>query len=339
MEKFKLRNNIRFFTKGVFPKKGFSTYTGLDLINLLEDNLKVLKTTDLPDHKHNIHLSDWNKKDVQIIPGAKKKEVDLIYVEDYKFYENPNKNDAHWISLDYKEGWKQKHHFGATLNSEHYIRGIKNTFLYNYINIPGEFIRKYMTRIIAKTTYQRFVEAIKEYKGTKISKLILIYEKYDKLYNDKIEEIKGNGRVNRTYAWRRDLFFYMTFTLKKLGYFNPVIDTNYTKLFFDGSHRLGVGSAVGYDVPVFTRITTKNVIDNKIWLITCAYFDDKAAIFGVSNQERKVYGYWVTDKDMESYFFKNNSNEEIILFSEQKIEFTEFILRYSNKEPDFIFHE
>lgn len=339
MERFKYKNNLKFFTQGVFQKKGFKTYTGLDIINLLENNLRVLNTTDLPDHKVKIYNRDWHKKDVQIIPGAQKKLVDIVYIEDYKFYENPNHQDANWISLDYREGWKQKHHFGATLNSEHYIRGMKNIFLYNYILIPGEFICKYMTRIIAKTDYQKFVHAMKEYKSNKINKLIQIYEKYDKVYNDVIEEIKGDGRVNKTYSWRRDLFFYMTFTLKKLGYFNPVVDTNYTKLFFDGSHRLGVGSAVGYDVPIFTRVTSSNIIDNKLWLITCGYFDNRAAIFGVSNEDRKIYGYWVKEEDMKNHFKVNRGPEQILLFAEQTISFSEFINKYSSLEPDFIFHE
>jgi hypothetical protein len=339
MEKFKVKNKLKFFTKNVFPKKGFKVFSGLDIIKMYERNLSELKHTNIKDHIHKIYDRQWHKKDVRLLgDGVIKPLVEIHYREDYKYYVNTSKDTSNWISLEPRKGWEEKSSFGAVLNSEHYIRGIKNTFLYVYTVIPGEFITKYMTRIIADADYQKFVHAMKEYKSTKITSLIKLYEKYDKFYDDEFEEIKGDGSVKKNNKWRRDLFFYMTFTLKKLGYFNPILETNISKVFFDGSHRLGVGPAVGLDVPMFIRASNSNIFDNTVWVTSCGYFNNKSILLGIDMNNNATKGYWISDNDMDKYFRINNDKDRIpVLNSSYNVQ--DIVERYIDLDPDFLFHE
>lgn len=312
MEKFKLTNKVKFFTKNVFPKKSFKIFSGLDVIKLYEKNLSVLKTTYLEDLTIEVTNPQWHKKDVQLLGNGIKKPLVEI------------KNSSE--------------KFGALLNSEHYIRGIKSTFLYVYVIIPGKFITKYMSRIIADADYQKFVHAMKEYKSSELSLLRKLYDKYDEIYDDEFIETKGSGVKKKNHKWRRDLFLYMTYTIKKFGYFNPVVETNISKVFFDGSHRLGVGSAVGLDVPLFLRASNSNIFDNTVWVTSCGYFNNKSILLGIDMNNNAVKGYWISDDDMNKYFRLNDDKDRIpVLNSSYNVR--DIVERYIDLDPDFLFHE
>lgn len=334
MEKFKINNKVKFFTTGVFPKKSFNVYSGLDAIKLFEKNIDTLKTTYLPSHKAIVKNDSWHKSDVKLLGEVPKRTIDLLYLEDVVYYESPL--NLNMVSLTPQLGFFKKHKFGTTLNSEHYIRPIKNTFLYVQVNFPGDFLRKYLTRIIAPADYQKFVVAMKEYKKSTIANLANIYHKYDNLYNDKFKYKKSNGDIVDLYKWRQDLFFYMTFTIKKLGYFNPVLNSDFHKVFYDGSHRLGVGSAVGYDFPIYLRASTNNYINKELWYCTPAYFNDKAILFSLDIENKILKIYWLDDDDIKSNF---KEVDEELLILETSNSFKLLVEKHSKREPDYIYYE
>lgn len=338
MKSYKLNSENKFFTQNVFTFKNFDIATGNSIIQKLEKNVELLENlTELDKHTSiNVQTKFWNHPKIKHVSQQTQKVVNLKVTASH----HKHQGESELYSLVSKPDFEYRLDINSHLTSEHYIRNFSNTSTFLYLNIPATFIQKHLSRIICETDYQKYVKALQEYNSNDPHELIKIYNKYDSIYNDLVLIHDGSKR----HTWRRDMFLYMAYSIKKYGYLNPIVSVTWSNVFFYGSHRTGVGPAVGRDVPVLILVEPQNVVDEKIWFTTASYFrNNEPVLFCADYIEKKLKGYWLKKDDFIEFWVpatnKEGKNPDNVSVFNPKKSYIDLIQLYQNKKPDFLFNE
>lgn len=248
MKEYKVRDKNDFMF-GTLPQfKNFEVYTGMEIYDILEDNINVLPK--FKDRNLSIYKREYSIP-IPVPKGFskyKKFHLALQNKLDEDVWFDPSSPKQY--SLVEKPGYRREQGFSTYLNSEHYIRSMKTSNLYLYLKIPYEFLREHLGYNVALANVQQYYQAIDTLDEITIPNIVKMQDEYDEIFPETIK-YRGLSTVKApySYAWRRDMFPYMIYTLHKYGYYNPVMSSKQHVMFFGGTHRLACGPAVKRDVP------------------------------------------------------------------------------------------
>lgn len=334
MKVYKIQDKNDFMF-GTLPQfKNFEVYTGMEVYDILEDNIHLLpnfKTKNLTIRKKDYPIP------ISVPKGFskyRKLHLTLTNKLDKEVWFNPSSPKQY--SLTKKPGYRKEIGFATYLNSEHYIRSMKTNNLYLYFKIPYEFLREHLGYNIAFANIQQYYKAIDTLEEITVTSLIEMQDEYDEIYPDTIAyEGFSTSKAPYSYIWRRDMFPYMVYTLHKYGYYNPIMATKQNVMFFGGTHRLACGPAVKRDVPMLILLPeVAKQRDYHLAVTPACMIEGQEMLFKIYLYEKKIEGWYIHEEEFKT----NKSNfrfDEIVPPSTTGI-VTSIYRAYRDKEPDIL---
>ena len=333
-------NNTPFINKEAFDFKSFDVTSGISVIHSVENNIKYVENSNIGGWMVHKSMFGWPKHDVYESLKIKMPVLSLYKTDNPEVYYTNGANPQEYSKIKRDNDDTLHDYFQINCISENYIRQFYGTDTFMYVNFPVQFFRDYLERIICNTQMQNFYQAMSTVTDFSVHSLIDTFNKYDKIYTDTtVYEGANTNKPPYYYRWRRDLFLPMVYSIKQLGYFNPALTRKSGSVFFDGSHRLGVGTGLGFDYPLFIPLDKKLQIDKgKYVLSTVGVFKDETALLmEVDVNEKTIKGWWYTEEDMENYFTRFNYDPNEALHLEHPINAKKYHKEYSEKPHDILF--
>lgn len=341
MKHYKITDsNTKFIRPESFKYKSFDVLTGNSIIHSIEKNLENTHSEGIPGWNSVVSMFGWPKHDVNQTLGVEMPVLSLIKPSiESTFYSN-SQNPQEYSNVRRDENDTTRDVFQINCINEDNIRQFYGTDIFLYINFPVQFFREYLERIICNTQLRYFYDAIDKLEDFSIKGLIDFFNHYDKVHTD-IAEYNGKSQSKPPffYRWRRDLFLPMLYSIKELGYYNPVITKKLGSLFFDGSHRLGVGTALGYDYPLFVPLDSKLKVEDGVYVGSTPgmFLGESALLLEFDVNTKCIKGWWYDKEDIKENFSRFNYDPEEVLHVSHPIGIKEYYKKYKIKPADILF--
>lgn len=341
MDTYKIEDkNTPYISKKAFNFKSFDITPGNTVIHSVENNISNLLESGIKGWMVHKSMFGWPKHNIYESLKVEMPVLSLFKVDDPEEYYSNGNNPQEYSNTKRDSSDSHRKMFQINCISENYIRQFNSTDIFLYINFPVKFFRDHLERIICNTQMQNFYKAIEENTDFSIKGLINLFEKYDEIFTDTTPYVgKNENKPPYYYRWRRDLFLPMIYSIKQLGYFNPILTRKTGNIFFDGSHRLGVGTGLGFDYPLFIPLDEKLKVDNGIYLLSTAgiFKGEKALLMEVNINTGEIKGWWYTEEDMNELFVRFNYDPDEALHLKHPIGVKEYYKKYSQKTHDILF--
>lgn len=330
---YKIRDTNDFMF-GTLPQfKNFEVYTGMEIYDILEDNIDILpmyKTKNLSISKQEYSVPTKLPKGFS---KYKKFSLALKNKLDKRVWFNPSSIKQY--SLTEKPNYRTEQGFSTTLIAEHYIRSIKTSNLFLFLKIPYEFLRDHLQYNVALANVQQYYQAIDTIEEITVENLIKMQDEYDLIFPDKIAYTGLNeNKSSHSFIWRRDMFPYMVYSLSKYGYYNPIISTKQQVAFFGGTHRLTCGPAVKRDVPYLFLLPEALKNYEVLHFITPpCMLGGQEMLLRICMYKKTVEGWYIQEEQ-----FKTSPTEFRLdeLAAPTKTTYISVMAKlYANKTPDF----
>lgn len=330
--------NTPYIHQSAFPFKSFEVTSGNAISKAIEYNIDSLYETGVEGWRLTKSQFGWPKGSYHRVFGLK---MDVLTFQENvaQNYYYDSSNPKQYSKFKRTEKDQYREFFNFTGKNENNIRVFNSTDVFTYINFPNSFLKENLSRIICNANTQNFFKALEGYSATTVHDLIDLYDKYDDVYTD-IEKYDGpnDSKPPYYYLWRRDLFFYMTYSLSKLGYYNPAISKKTGSLFFDGSHRLGVGTGLGLDYPIFIFLNDKNKISDGVYCTVTAgvCLNETPLLLEVNIPTKKIRGWEFSKEQIAEYCarFHNDPTQVYILKEPGKVK--KYYQEFVQREPDIL---
>lgn len=342
MKTYKLNtNNTPFISKSSFNFNNFEMFSGVDLCRILEQNYNTVLNTTFDEWDVTGSTFGFPKANYTADYGVSMEVLTFQDRSNIPIYSDSTLPMQY--SLTQRSSADTKYEsITLSLNSEHYIRSFMTSDIFTYVNIPNKFLRDTLERIICNTDTQNFFSAIDTLESLTLHNLIDLYNKFDTVFTSKAKYF-GKSEIKPPYymKWRRDLFLPMVYSMSKLGYYNPVITKKHGSIFFDGSHRLGVGAALGFDYPILLPLSEKTKISDNTYVISTAgmFRNETSILFEIDIVSKQMRGWEYSGEQMKTEFVRANYQDDEVLVLKQPAKISEYYKEFIKRDPDYIFYE
>jgi hypothetical protein len=345
MKYYKSKNNNNFITDDFSDVMEYESILGKDLIKKLNESY----------YNINHYLSKKNKKNTITnytkFTNEKNQNIFLFSISDgTNFYED-NSNSFKSYHLKHKKGFNKVNNYCISFTPETEFKNISTYENYLFFHIPKDFILDNLTRTLTNTNlnnFKKFGNDFTKLNSKNLDKVVELIIKYDKKYPEILKYMGTNkNKFQEMVRWRADfdLDFYMS--LYQFGIYNPIINDDKYRFFWNGTHRAAYGATLNYDIPNFVYYTKEEKSDGVFYRISPPIFDGKCGLFefdldkkiiSVIFEEKDnldfinlfddgcdIQSFNVKDKnnDIKKYFIKNKNN----IFC--KIDYTKSFKSYS----------
>jgi len=304
-------NQAHFMGDGLEELDNFNIYGGTDLIEMLHTNVTtVIDASTTPNIDYNLEKSRYKAENDNQKQTSSSKFTQLTIETpptSKEFYYN--QGDIRLYSLtpiakdvnNLRNTWKPKNTISSKLIKESTIRDISTIDSFVYFTFPHKFINENLSQTLASTDLENtrlWYDLIKH--NLTIENMIKAKDIVDSIHSKTKKHPNGGNEYTPVdiYKWRFDLSFGMVYSIKKYGYYNPVINSS-RQMFFDGTHRLGYGAMVEKDVPYLQILPhSKDIKPND------SFFTFTPPFF--RNNEHAIFLFDIKNKKIQVYFIKTN---------------------------------
>jgi len=309
-------NAAHFMGDGFKKLINFNIYNGTDLIEMVASNTSnALHASTASDIDYTLGLT-YTFAENNDQKQTSSKFSTLLFASkllDTKCYVNLADKKTYSLTLDSKK-WKSIATVSCPLIKESTIRDFSTIDSFVYFTFPYKFINDNLSKTLGQTDLENtriWYDLFKH--DVTFENMIKAKDIVDGLHTKTIKHIGGasSTKPENIYKWRFDLSFAMAYSIKKYGYYNPVINSG-NVMFFDGTHRLGFGSMVEKDVPYLQNIPHKHNIDDTFYTITPSFFrNNEHAIFLFDIKNKKIQVWFIKPSVLKKTFYMNAKSEII----------------------------
>lgn len=169
------------------------------------------------------------------------------------------------------------------------IRSIYSPSVYLYLTIPHAFLLENLKTNLDYTDLQIFYSEFKQINLNSFKSIVNTVSELDFKYPDKTV-IPGQSvpKTDDYFKWRSGILLNMLYTVYKVGFGYPLINTSTSCMFFDGTHRLSICPVVKKDYPVLLRIPIEETNNIFYYITPNVFVDNKCGLFIIDILTRKV---------------------------------------------------
>lgn len=301
-------NKADFISDGFEKLYYFKIYNGTDLIETIHDNVSNLTESSTKDLKEYQLEKYQGSAENDYNSSSKFSQLGIVSPKEDVYYYN--EGDMQSYSLKpivsgsiRKKTWKSSDTLTSRLIKESTIRDISTIDSFVYFTFPYHFVNENLSKTLGSTNLEAtriWYNFIRH--NMTIGNMIMAKDIVDKSHPTTIKHPNGGNEYTPKdiYQWRFDLSFSMVYTIKKYGYYNPIINSG-LQMFYDGTHRLAYGSMVEKDVPYLQAIPQKKEYN---YLTSKEFFTITPPFF--RNNEHAIFLFNLTTKKIKVYFIKTN---------------------------------
>lgn len=332
MKEYFFQKNSNFINKGFSELKRFNFVNSFDLYNYLlnqEFNLKDSKSEDYFTFYERVDAEqNWLKG------YGQSRQVCRLRVK-------TDCTASLTSKFTYKAVQNNQSHIESDIFREDTIRSMYSPSLFLYLCIPHKFLLDNLSTNLDYTDLQLFYREFKKVNLNSFKNIIENVEKLDRKYPLKtIIPGQTEPKTEDFFKWRSGIMFNMLYSVFKVGFAYPLINTPVSSIMFDGTHRLSIAPLVEKDYPVLLRIQPGEVKKNFYYITPNIFKDNKCSLL-VIDTEAKTVKIKLLSLEETVAFTKINKCDKTIKNIEIKdyIEFEKFLTEINNSEFDFIWHE